>query len=138
KTGFRHDCKTCVRADRVRRKELTAEQKQRDRERRAQPHRRIANRVAVAAWRHSNPGAVAAKIALRHAVRKGTISKPAKCEADGCERTDISGHHHSYAQPRKATWVCAAHHRKIHAGVRVKLKSTAARQYAAAPGKGSM
>jgi hypothetical protein len=33
--------------------------------------------------------------------------------------------------------VCAAHHRKIHAGVRVQLKSTAARRYAAAPRKGA-
>jgi hypothetical protein len=137
KTGFRKDCRSCVRADRVRRKELTAEQKQRDRERRAQPYRRIANRVAVAAWRQSNPGAVAAKMALRRAVRKGMIEKPAACEAKGCKRTDILGHHDSYAQPRKATWVCPAHHRKIHAGVRVKLKSTASRRYAAAPSEGS-
>src|SRR5262245_41011183 len=112
KTGFRKDCRTCVRAGRVRRKELTQEQKQRDRERRAQPHRRIANRIAVAAWQESNPGAVAAKMALRRAVRKGTIEKPAACEAKGCKRTDIGGHHHSYAQPRKARWVCPAHHRK--------------------------
>jgi hypothetical protein len=70
-------------------------------------------------------------------VRMGTVEKPAACEADGCKRTDISGHHHSYAQPRRATWVCPAHHRKIHVGIRVRLKATAARRYAAAPSKGS-
>jgi hypothetical protein len=136
KTGFRKDCRSCVRADRVRRKELTAEQKLRDRERRAQPHRRIANRLAVAAWRESNPGAVAAKMALRRAVRNGMVEKPVACEAKGCKRTDVTGHHASYARPRSATWLCPSHHRRLHAGVRVKLKSTAARKYAAAPRKG--
>jgi hypothetical protein len=122
-----------VRADRVRRKDLTPEQKLRDRERRAQPHRRIANRIAVAAWQQSNPGAVAAKMALR----KGIVEKPAVCEAKGCKRTDISGHHHSYAQPRRATWLCPSHHRRLHVGARVKLKSTASRRYAVAPRMGS-
>jgi hypothetical protein len=108
KTGHRKDCKACVRDCRIKHQQKSAAQKERDREMRTQPHRRIANRLAVAAWQAKNPRAVTAKIVLAQAVRSGTVKKAATCEAEGCDRTDLSGHHHTYYQPRSAIWLCSA------------------------------
>jgi hypothetical protein len=57
------------------------------------PRYREVNRRAVAAWNERNPAATRARSKLAQAIRKGTISPAAVCQADGCDvREDLEGH----------------------------------------------
>jgi hypothetical protein len=55
-------------------------------------------------------------------VKNGAVIPAPCCEAVGCDEKRVQGHHSSYRQARRATWLCAKHHRRAHAGHRVRLK----------------
>jgi hypothetical protein len=134
KDGHRHDCKDCVANGRVKKRPpLTPEQRQADRARRDEPHRRIANEIAVAAWRNRNPQAVTARLTLAREVRSGHIMPAPTCQAAGCSSSDrLQAHHNDYRKARRVVWLCAGHHRRVHNGHRVKLKATAPARFARA------
>lgn len=49
------------------------------------------------------------------AVRNGSLHRPDRCTAAGCDRTDIQAHHHNGYAPEHALdvlWLCPAHHPK--------------------------
>jgi hypothetical protein len=133
--GQRHDCRDCVANGRAKiRPPLTPEQQQADRERREEPHRRIANEIAVQAWRGRNPQAVTARLTLAREVRNGSIMPAATCQALGCNSSEhLQGHHNDYRQARCVVWLCAKHHRQVHNGRPVRLKRSARTRRARAP-----
>lgn len=131
--GRRHDCRQCVAADRVKRKQRSDEQKARARELAKQPHRKAANLEAVIAWQHRNPAAVRAARRLDADVRHGKIIAATICEAERCEATErLHGHHNSYNR-RRVAWLCPSCHRLCHSGVPIRLKETASLRVARAP-----
>jgi hypothetical protein len=101
-------------------RELSPEQIAREREQRAQPHRRAAMRAAVKDWTQRNPAATSARMALNRARRAGLVTAPARCQAVGCRSTDkLQAHHHDYHQPTDVAWLCPRHHRRLHCGNRI-------------------
>jgi hypothetical protein len=79
KDGHRHDCRVCVRAECIKRKEKTDQQRELDRHNAAQPHRRAANRASVRAWSARNPMAARARRLLRQAVKSGKVQVADQC-----------------------------------------------------------
>jgi hypothetical protein len=124
KDGHRHDCKPCVESGKAKKKRQGKKSaaalkaaRDRKRERAKAAHRRAANRRQVADWQARNPEAVAAKAAVRKALKAGVIAKPKRCQVRGCkERDRIEGHHFDYAHPLHVVWLCPGHHRAAHAG----------------------
>ena len=53
-------------------------------------------------------------MAIYHAIKKGEITRPSVCSVDGCNRTDVEGHHHDYSKLLDVIWVCKLHHKRIH------------------------
>lgn len=123
KDGHQYHCKSCVAVGRKRKRPvMSPEQIEADRRRRAEPHRRESNLAAVVRWQANHPEAGHARRALKRAVKIGAVTPAACCEAKGCTEERVQGHHSSYKQARRATWLCASHHRRAHAGHRVPLK----------------
>lgn len=123
KDGHRHDCAVCVKTERTKRAERTAEQREAQKVNAAQPHRRAANRRAVAAWAQRNPQAIRARSILRRAVKSGRVQIAEHCQADGCTTTQrLHGHHHDYLRPLAVTWLCSRHHHRAHASGVLKVK----------------
>jgi hypothetical protein len=60
----------------------------------------------------------AARKALRHAVRTGSITKPCACQSCGKSVAphELHGHHNDYARALDVDWLCAQCHRATHAG----------------------
>lgn len=133
--GLRKSCKACVRTEHTRRKEKTKEAVIVDKARRAQPHRRQANRQAVRSRTERNPLAVKARQKLRRAIRRGTIIPADICEAEGCDSTRrIQGHHSDYRQWDAIAWLCGRCHRRAHAHRKaVALKASAMLRRATVP-----
>jgi hypothetical protein len=133
--GHRHDCKSCVLEGRTKPpREISPEQAAKDKQQRAKPHRRKANRIAVRNWTKRNEHAYQARKALQRAVRKGIVTPAEECEAEGCNRrTDLEAHHADYDQPLEAAWLCARHHRRLHNGGRIKLKPPRPQRLAGIP-----
>lgn len=129
KDGYRHDCQTCVSTGKATRKphgkKSAAERKAKraqEREKAKAPHRRAAHRKHVADWQARNPEAVAARAAVRKALKAGTIGKSKRCQVHGCyERDRIEGHHFDYAHPLHVVWLCPSHHKAAHAGHSLKI-----------------
>lgn len=112
--GRRRDCRSCVTAGRVQRKQRTAKELRVERERKADPRHRVANTVAVKAWAERNRAAVACKKKLKRALRRGDVVRAPHCQAAGCTRRLVEAHHHSYDRPTEVLWVCRSHHRRGH------------------------
>jgi len=76
-------------------------------------HGKAAIAASQAAWRNRDPTKRAAHIALNNAVHAGKIEK-GPCSV--CGKTGrIHGHHRDYSKPLEVVWLCALHHRQIHA-----------------------
>jgi hypothetical protein len=124
KDGHRRDCKPCVERGKAKKKRQGKKTgaalkaaRARNRENAKALHRRVANRRHVADWQARNPEAVAAKAAVRKALKAGVIAKPKRCQVRGClERERIEGHHFDYAHPLHVVWLCPGHHKQAHAG----------------------
>ena len=115
KDGHRNDCKTCVKAERTKRRELTEAQRAADAAHRRKPHRRAVNRAAVRAWTQRNPMAARARRLLRKALKAGKVQQAEHCQAKDCSSTRrMEAHHADYSRPYVVVWLCAAHHRRAH------------------------
>lgn len=115
KDGHRHHCKRCAKAERVKRAELTEQQRIADVARRAKPHRRASNRAAVRAWTQRNPMAARARRLLRRALKAGKVQMAEHCQAKDCvSARRMEAHHADYSRPYVVVWLCAAHHRRAH------------------------
>jgi len=64
--------------------------------------------------RAKNPEGDRARHILNYHVEKGEIAKACICETNGCNRTDLHGHHDDYSQPLNVRWVCPKHHHDLH------------------------
>jgi hypothetical protein len=104
-----------------------------ERARKANPHHRIVNRVAVKAWELRNPEAVSAKKQLKRALRAGKIEKAPHCQAYGCRRRRVQAHHHDYGRPLEVLWVCATHHRRGHAAGVIRVADGISRKLGRVP-----
>jgi len=51
---------------------------------------------------------------VQQAVRKGTLTKPNKCEMCSKGRKKIEGHHPDYHNPLEVLWLCQHCHRSLH------------------------
>ncbi len=107
--GHAHRCKTCKRAYGA--------------------AWRAANPGYFAAWRAANADALSeyeqprtaarrtdpkqrARVLLHCALERGDVARE-PCLFCGAER--VEAHHHDYTLPLAVTWLCAPHHRRIHA-----------------------
>jgi hypothetical protein len=137
KDGRRHDCRACVALGRTkRRKPLTEAQRQADRAARQSPHRKATNLESVIAWQTRNPAAVRAARLLDADIRHGKVSRATVCEAERCEATGrLCGHHNAYNR-RRVAWLCPGCHRRVHSGIPLRLKDSAALRVARAPQTG--
>ena len=117
KDGLRHDCKACCEAGKAKRSQaLEGEQREKDRKRRAKPHRRAANFRSVRDWQRRNPKAAKAHKTLQKAIKKGLVQKPDTCAVDDPDHGGrIEAHHVCYDSPLDVCWMCSRHHRRLHA-----------------------
>jgi len=100
KDGHRHDCKHCVKTERAKRIEKSDAERQTEKRRAAEPHRRASNRAAVRAWTARNPEAACARVKHRRAVKSGKVKMAEHCEARGCSNSErLQAHHGDYNRP---------------------------------------
>lgn len=123
--GHRRDCKSCVKAGRIKKDPRpSAERTKRQRRaRKSNPAVQARNRVAVANWTRRNPAARRARQVLHGALKRGEVKKPTRCQAKGCAKHKIEGHHPDYRRPIEVLWACRSHHRRLHAGEHIALKA---------------
>jgi hypothetical protein len=133
KDGHRHDCKSCVKVGHAKTKAKTKAQIAKLMEQATQPQRRIANRVAVKAWKQRNPQAVHARTVLARAVRKGKVEREHICQVADCDRATSDAHHHDYSAPLEVVWLCSQHHRRLHHGAHLTLKPSVSPKLARLP-----
>lgn len=69
-------------------------------------------RVPGGDWKTRNPEKAAAGRALRNAVKRGVMRRPATCSV--CQREKPHGHHDDYSKPLEVVWYCGRHHRVFH------------------------
>ena len=113
--GHRRQCRDCASQGKVKRQAS-------DRRVRNSPERRAVNRVSVKSWKVRNPEAYRASQVLNRAIRKGIIARPTRCQVDGCDfRGKTQAHHPDYSLPLIAAYCCPKHHRRLHAGQKLKL-----------------
>ena len=62
-------------------------------------------------YERRNPIKVAARLAVREAVRKGQML-PLPCEA--CGTSKAQAHHCDYSKPLDVRWLCSTHHAEWH------------------------
>lgn len=133
KDGHVHRCKACTAAAKEKPKGRTPEQSQREREQAAEPHRRVANRIAVQSWSERHPEAVAARRRLRQAVAKGHVTPAPCCQERDCSERKLDAHHANYSRELEVLWLCRQHHRQIHSGFRLVLKDGVDKRLARVP-----
>ena len=51
---------------------------------------------------------------LAYAIKRGDIIR---CPCEVCGETRSQAHHHDYSKPLEVKWLCAKHHRQLHAGI---------------------
>lgn len=126
--GRQSQCAECLREKQKRHyrkngpvaREMNRRNADRDRERRRAQHRKShhkhrAARNAYSKARRDTPKGRARR-AVRDAVRRGHLIKPASCERCGqaTERRLLHGHHHDYDKPLEVEWLCSICHGKEH------------------------
>lgn len=75
------------------------------------PDRRAKATKIMRAYEKRNPVKVAARIAVREAVRTGQML-PLPCEV--CGATKAQAHHCNYSRPLDVRWLCTTHHAEWH------------------------
>lgn len=104
--GHLGKCKACTRYDvRENRKKRVEYYNEYDRQRSKKPERI----QAITAKR--DPVKHAAGLALRYAVKRGTVKK-LPCEVCGEVRSEA--HHPDYSKPLDVMWLCRKHHANVH------------------------
>lgn len=65
-----------------------------------------------------DPAKLASRLALKTAVNRGEIVRPASCQRCGKSEALIEGHHHDYAKPLDVQWLCPKCHAATHMEMR--------------------
>ena len=120
--GHLNICKSCVK-DRVNKYREANIEKIRayDRERAHLEKRKILRAKISAKRRHEVQGYKAAHMAVAHAIKKGALKKPNRCQY--CGRTGrIEGHHKNYKDKLNVIWLCSACHRQYHLGKAIQAQ----------------
>lgn len=134
KDGLRRSCKCCVKKGKPRDPAKVAKTtRDARRRRRSNPKVQARNRIAVADWTRRHPHAVRARSALRAAIHRGDVKKPGRCQAKGCAKHKVEGHHSDYRAPLDVLWTCRPHHKRLHAGEVIALKAGVDRRLAKIP-----
>lgn len=77
--------------------------------------RRARNRRKAVRQRERHPERVLAKTAVKNALRRGLL---VRLPCFVCGDPKAHGHHPDYSAPLDVVWLCAPHHREVHAMVR--------------------
>lgn len=121
RTVPRTDCKECNKAKsrgRKRPPEVRRAWEQANRDKVAAKNRRYRtrHRVAVNArrdrWYAAAPERLAAHVAVRNALRAGTLTRPDACVRCGSVTRWLDAHHADYKKPLDVEWLCRTCHRK--------------------------
>jgi hypothetical protein len=131
--GHRNACKPCVKKGFRTSKPRSAEQRGKAKAAAAMPEQRARNRQAVRAWSSRHPKASRARTMVHRALRKGLIARPASCQIAGCDVAEVVAHHSDYNAPLEVLFACRGHHRQLHSGVALRLKSDVPRKLARVP-----
>jgi hypothetical protein len=77
-------------------------------------YRRHAEEIRAQKLRYSreNPDKVAARMAIKYALRRGDIVRQS-CEE--CGEPNAHAHHDDYSQHMDVRWLCPTHHNRLHA-----------------------
>lgn len=121
-SGRQRQCRTCKRDANRRWREANLEYARAYTaayiaERMRDPALRARQRAAERRYKRENPRKQRAQRALRHAVARGKIVKPDRCEDCG-ERFParrLHGHHDDYDKPFDVAWLCHPCHGRRHA-----------------------
>lgn len=65
-------------------------------------------------YKKKYPERIKASQLLNYAVKIGVVKKK-PCEFKGCKSIKVQGHHPNYNKPLEVIWLCAKHHKKLHA-----------------------
>ena len=66
-------------------------------------------------YRRENKEKIKAQRAVSMAIKKGDLTRPARCSAEGCTASEnIQAHHEDYSKPLDVIWLCASHHSRLH------------------------
>jgi hypothetical protein len=66
------------------------------------------------AWHKAHPEKPRAHLALRRAIRAGTIVRPNACQMCGSTSSRLQGHHDNYTERLKVDWLCSRCHAALH------------------------
>ena len=113
--GHLNSCKTCrsIRTKHDRRNRPVDHKGNRIRNGRATS--KIARAENLKRWRGEHPEKHLAELAVSRAIRAGRLIKGV-CEVCG-SANNIHGHHDDYSKQLDVRWLCALHHRRLHANV---------------------
>lgn len=115
KDGHLNKCKECTKKDtkenRLKNHEYYCEY---DMMRGNLPHRKKLRRKTTVKYRAIHPERMAIYDAVAHAIKKGVLVKPNRCQKCGSDKR-IEGHHKDYSKPLEVEWLCSRCHRIEHA-----------------------
>jgi uncharacterized protein with PIN domain len=72
--------------------------------------------ASIKLWRSKNKEKINAHTAVRAALKKGTLHKPAACPECSKTSVKIEAHHADYTKPLEVTWACQSCHSLVHRG----------------------
>ncbi len=70
-------------------------------------------------YSRENPDKVAARMAIKNALRRGDIERE-PCEE--CGQPDAHAHHDDYSRHMDVRWLCPTHHNRLHAEERSEME----------------
>lgn len=128
KDGHLGKCKDCTKSDATQHRLSNLERvRSYDRLRGSMPHRVAARKeyqrtpafaesheAAVKRWQAKHPERRRANNILDNAVRKGRLTPWPVCAVPECCGKP-EGHHPDYSRPLDVVWLCAKHHKEVHA-----------------------
>lgn len=114
--GYLNICKECIKSN-VRARRVLSPEKVRayDNERSKKPNRIRSKNERTKRRRAEVSGYMAAHNKIARKMASGGIVRPEHCSYCG-NNGRIEAHHSDYKQPLVITWLCAACHRRLHAG----------------------
>ena len=118
--GHLNFCKLCVRKRVRAHREVNEHVRGYDRERAKTPARKVLSRENTKRWRIANPEKYQAETAVGNAVRDGKLARGV-CEV--CGATRVHAHINNYSKPLDVTWLCAKHHHRLHAKIRMTCEA---------------
>ena len=116
KDGVHSWCRYCQSAYSRKYREKNPEWKKMDNKRNA-----ILINELVREWQKSNPEAMKAIRIIAKAIKQGKIIRgPCVINNKICSKGKAHGHHEDYKKPLEVDWLCAKHHKRLHANILTK------------------